>query len=205
MSSLVSPLKKGLCFIISAPAGTGKTTLVNLLIKEAPSLVVNVSYTTRSPRAGEIDGQHYHFISEAEFKNKIEQADFLEYAQLYGSYYGSSRKWVTEQQAAGKHVILVIDTQGAIALKGVLEAIYIFISPPSLDVLRMRLSNRKTETPEMLEKRLVWARQEMQARAYYNYEIINDDLSTAYQVLRSIVVAESHRIRKEDDLTLTGE
>lgn len=197
MLPLISSHKKGLCFIVSAPAGTGKTTLVDMLVNEFPSLVIaNISYTTRLPRAGEIDGKHYHFIEESAFKKKIEEADFLEYAQLYGFYYGSSRQWVLEQQAQGKHVILVIDTQGAIQLKGKFDATFIFISPPSLEVLKERLSNRKTETPELLEKRLKWALQEMQAIPYYDYQIINDHLSTAYQVLKSIVIAESHRVPK---------
>lgn len=194
--STLSNLKKGLCFIISAPAGTGKTTLVKMLTANNPSIVVNVSYTTRQPRVGEMDGRDYHFISEEKFKEKIESNDFLEYVQLYDYLYGSSKKWVEDRQNEGKHVILVIDTQGAILLKNKIDAVYIFISPPSLEELKKRLSSRETETSESLKKRLDWALKEMDAMSLYDYNIINDDLLSAFEVLKSIIIAESHRIPK---------
>lgn len=184
----------GLLFIVSAPAGTGKTTLVNKLVEEFPTVIASISYTTREPREGEINGKHYHFISQSEFEAKIASEDFLEYVTLYGCYYGTSRQWILDQQKQGKHVVLVIDTQGALQLKGRLPAVLIFISPPSLEVLRERLSNRQTETLEMIEKRLEWAKTEMQAIPAYDYLVVNDDLNTAYQILRSVVIAESHRV-----------
>lgn len=184
---------KGLIFVVSAPAGTGKTTLVDMLTREFTSAIANVSYTTRPPRSGEVNGQHYHFVTESEFEAKIAASDFLEYVKLYGTYYGTSRRWIEEQRKSGRHVILVIDTQGALQLKGHCDATFIFIRPPSLEVLKQRLVNRQTESAEMIEKRLACAERELNAAQYYDYQIINDDLNEAYQVLRSIVIAECHR------------
>ncbi|MBA3816901.1 MAG: guanylate kinase [Parachlamydiaceae bacterium] len=191
---LLGNLKQGLVFILSAPAGTGKTTLVQKLVTEFPVVVANVSYTTRAPRTGEINGSHYHFVTEADFLARIAKGEFLEYVQLYGDYYGTSQLWLEEQLAHGKHVFLVIDTQGAKLLKEKINAIHIFVSPPSLEVLEKRLQSRKTEPESVIQKRLDWAKQEMLAKNAYDYLIINDDLDTAYQVLRSIVIAEEHRI-----------
>jgi guanylate kinase len=196
MTPLLLPRQEGLCFIVSAPAGTGKTTLVQLLTAEFPSVIASISYTTRPPRMGEISGRDYHFVNEAEFKAKIDAHDFLEYVTLYGYYYGTSLAWIRDQQQQGRHVVLVIDTQGAAQLREKLEATFIFISPPSLEVLKNRLANRQTESIEVREKRLAWAEKEMQAISNYDYHIVNDDLMTAYQVLRGIVIAESHRIEK---------
>ena len=140
-------------------------------------------------------GVHYHFINDSEFESKIVAADFLEYVKLYDTYYGTSRQWVTEQQKRGKHVVLVIDTQGALQLKGRLPAIFIFIRPPSLEMLRYRLEQRQTETAEIIEQRLAWAKKELDVVNQYDYQITNDDLDNAYQVLRSIFIAECHRIK----------
>lgn len=195
MTSLLGDEKEGRVFIISAPAGTGKTTLVEKLVKEFPSVTASISFTTREPREGEIPGVHYHFIAGPEFEEKIAAGDFLEYVKLYGTYYGTSRQWVKEQQKKGKHVVLVIDTQGALKLKGALPAVLIFIRPPSLDILRNRLVRRQTETPGMIEQRVDWAQRELEAAQQYDYQIINDDLETAYQVLKSIFIAECHRTK----------
>lgn len=197
-SPLLGDLPTGLVFIVSAPAGTGKTTLVEMLMKEFPNqIVANISYTTRQPRKGEVSGVHYHFISEKEFEDKISQGDFLEYVNLHGNYYGTSRQKVNEQQKQGKNVILVIDTQGGLKLKGKFDAKYIFIQPPSpaLEVLKNRLIARNTEKPEIIEKRLSIAEREIKDGQQYDYQVINDDLTNAYQVLRSIVIAETHRIQ----------
>lgn len=196
MISLLSESSKGICFIVSAPAGTGKTTLVRMLMDEFPEVIANISFTTRKPRTGEIEGKHYHFLSPSEFEKKVIEGDFLEYVNLYGSFYGTSKTWVEEKLKAGKHVILVIDTQGVKQLKDKISAIKIFISPPSLEILKARLMHRNTEDSEMIEKRLEWAMKEMERISYYDYNIINDDLSTAYQVLRSILIAETHRLNR---------
>ena len=184
---------EGLLFVVSAPAGTGKTTFVQRLVNEFSSLVASISYTTRQPREGEAPGVHYHFITVPEFEAKIAAADFLEYVKLYGTYYGTSLQWIREQQKKGKHVILVIDTQGALQLKDHFAIVFIFIRPPSLESLRVRLSQRQTETAEMIEKRLTWAKIELEAAQQYDYQIINDDLDVAYEVFRSIFIAECHR------------
>lgn len=192
---------RGLLFIVSAPAGTGKTTLVSKLTGEFLNVVTSVSYTTRKPRPGEVEGVHYHFVTKEQFEQRM--GEFLEYVTLYGDYYGTSQKWVEEQQDKGKHVILTIDTQGAMKLKAMqlkkrqaLPSVYIFIQPPSLQVLKERLIRRKTETPEVIEARLEWARQEMKLAGEYDYNIVNDELRHAYEALRSIFIAEQHKVRK---------
>jgi guanylate kinase len=186
--------KKGLLFVVSAPAGTGKTTLVRMLLEEFDCVVQSISFTTRHPRPMEVSGKDYHFISITEFEKKMEDGEFLEYAKVFGQYYGTSRKLLSDLQSQGKHVILVIDTQGALFIKKSLDAIFIFIHPPSIDVLRERLSRRKSETSEAIESRLSWAKKEMTLASEYDYEIVNDRLDTAYDVLRSILIAEEHRI-----------
>lgn len=186
--------KKGIIFVISAPAGTGKTTLVRMLQNEFENVIESVSYTTRQPRPQEIPGKDYLFISHSEFEKKIESGEFLEYAKVFGQYYGTSRKFLAEQQKLGKHVVLVIDTQGAMQLKGKLDAVFIFIRPPSMEVLFDRLSARKSESSEAIQERLLWAEKEMGYASSYDYEIVNDRLDHAYDVLRSIVIAETHRL-----------
>jgi guanylate kinase len=192
---LLSGKKQGLLFILSAPAGTGKTTLVEMLTKEFPCVVESVSFTTRPPRDGEQEGIHYNFVDKTQFDAKIVNHEFLEYVTLYGHYYGTSRSWVELQRANAKHVVLVIDTQGAVQLrKNNIDATYIFVGPPSLDELRRRLTKRASESPEKIEERLTIAQSELEAVRNYDYYILNNDLNVAYQVLRSIVIAEEHRI-----------
>lgn len=192
---LLGTLEKGLFFIVSAPAGTGKTTLVRKLTGEFPCVVASISCTTRQPRAGEVDGVDYHFLSKESFLKKVEDGEFLEYVELYGEYYGTSQAKVAELQGQGKHVLLVIDTQGAQLLKGKIEVISIFIAPPSYEELEKRLTQRHTESKEKLEQRLLWAREEMKRAGWYDYCVVNDELEVAYQVLRSILIAEEHRVR----------
>lgn len=192
---LLGNLKRGLPIVLSAPAGTGKTTLVHMLKSEFDCVVPSISYTSRPPRPNEVNGKDYNFISEEEFKQKIREGEFLEYVQLYNYYYGTSKSWVEKRLNEGKHVFLVIDTQGAKQLRGHYPAIFIFLKPPSLEELKRRLQNRKTESPEMLKKRLNWALKEMEEGPNYDYIVVNDDLNTAYQVIRSILIAEEHRQR----------
>jgi len=192
---LLGGLKRGLPFVISAPAGTGKTTLVRMLLQEFPCVKESVSFTTRAQRTGEIPGFDYHFITQAEFEGRIKDNEFLEYAQVFNNYYGTSRREVEAGLSSGKHIVLVIDTQGAMQLMGALEATFIFISPPNLVELKSRLHSRKSETPETIEHRLSWAEKEMALRFRYDYHIINDDLATAYIALKSILIAEEHKNR----------
>lgn len=188
-------MKKGLLFIVSAPAGTGKTTLVRMLRDEFSHVVESISFTTRSPRQGEENGRDYHFIDEDSFKRKIQEGDFLEYAEVFHCFYGTSKTFVEEQRAKGQHVVLVIDTQGAMQLKGKCDGIFIFISPPSLEELRQRLENRKADSEESIATRISWAGHEMEMAPHYDYHIINDELKSAYDALRSILIAEEHKTR----------
>jgi guanylate kinase len=192
---LLGNLSRGLLFVLSAPAGTGKTTLVDMLSKEFDCVVESISCTTRPHRVNEHHGKHYHFLSKENFEDKIKNGDFLEYAEVFGYYYGTSSEYVMKQQNMGKHIFLVIDTQGAMQLKEQkLSAVFIFVSPPSLEELRDRLIKRKTEDMEMIEKRLAWAQHEISMVPNFNYHIVNDNLHNAYVILRSIVIAEEHRV-----------
>lgn len=193
---LLGNLAQGLVFIVSAPAGTGKTTLVRMLTEEFDSVVESVSCTTRAPRTGEVAGKDYNFLTQEEFDDRVAKKDFLEYAEVFGNSYGTSRQYVQEKQSLGKHVVLVIDTQGAMKLKEEgFPAIFVFLSPPSLEELKERLIKRKTEDEQTLNRRLSWASQEMRLASKYDYMIVNKDLKIAYGVLRSILIAEEHKTK----------
>jgi guanylate kinase len=191
----------GTLFIISAPAGTGKTTLVNMLVREFPSVVASVSFTTRRPRPGEQEGVHYHFISHAEFEQRIVENEFLEHVLLYGERYGTSALWIQSRLQRGMDVILVIDTQGARLLRDLSPSalpchmVSIFIMPPSLEELERRLRGRGTEAEGKIRERLLVANREMEEMEFYDYGIVNDDLHAAYEVLRSVYIADKHRIK----------
>jgi guanylate kinase len=187
-------LSKGLLFVISAPAGTGKSTLVEMLLKEFPeSIEESCSCTTRHPRPNEIAKTHYEFLLESEFQKKIQNGELLEYAQVFGHHYGTRRDVVEKLQESGKHVILVIDTQGAAQIRNKIEATFIFISPPSMDELRNRLFKRRTENEEKIAQRLEWAKHELEMIPSYDYHIVNDNLEVTYQILRSIIIAAEHK------------
>lgn len=195
MLKVLGGLKRGLIFVVSAPAGTGKTTLVRMLREEFNCVVESISFTTRDPRPLEIAGRDYHFITKTEFENKIREGEFLEYAEVFGHYYGTSKKFVEDELLKGNHVVLVIDTQGAMQLMKFLGAVFVFISPPSLEELKARLFSRKTDSSDAIQRRLSWAEKEMSLSSRYNYHIINDQLDMAYDVLRSILIAEEHKNR----------
>lgn len=195
MSQVLGGLKRGLVFVVSAPAGTGKTTLVRKLQEEFPCVVESISYTTRPIRPQEVVNRDYHYISVEEFQKKIHKGDFLEHALVFGNYYGTSTDFVEKQRNEGKHVVLVIDTQGAMQLKNRIDATYIFISPPGMHVLRERLVARKSDSPSVIEERLKIAEKEMKQIPQYDYHIINDRLEVAYDVLRAILIAAEHRVK----------
>lgn len=182
--------------MISAPAGTGKSTLVEMILAEFPDEIAeSCSCTTREARPGEVAKQHYEFITVAEFEKKIESNEFLEHAKVFGNYYGTRFAEIERLQAAGKHVVLVIDTQGAKQMLEKVEAVSIFIRPPSFEVLESRLRGRRTESEEKIQERLAWAREEVKCASAYTYEIVNDELPITYQILRSIFIAEEHKRR----------
>lgn len=185
----------GHLFVLSAPAGTGKTTLVEMLTQEFDCVKRSVSCTTRPKRPNEVDGVDYNFLTEEAFVKKINEGQFLEHVTLFGYHYGTSRHQVEKLRSEGKHVFLVIDTQGALHLMGQVAATFIFVLPPSFEELARRLQERGTENYESLSKRLHEAEREIATSTAYHYVIVNDELKTAYEVLKSIVIAEEHRIR----------
>ena len=189
-------LDRGLVFVLSAPAGTGKTTLTQMICQEFEGKVYeSISCTTRSKRAYEQNNVHYHFISEDEFIEKIENDEFIEHVHVFDHYYGTLKSEIESKISNGSHVILVIDTHGAMKIKEKLDAIYIFVAPPSIQELERRLKLRQTETEEMIQKRLKHAEVELTFSDQYDYFIINQDLQVAYQVFKSIIISEEHRNR----------
>lgn len=188
--------QKGLLFIVSAPSGTGKTSLCKGLLKAFPDLILSVSCTTRPKRENEEEGVDYFFLSEDQFDQKLRNNEFAESATVYGYRYGTSREFIDHHLQRGNDLLFEIDSQGALALRSKYPgAILIFIFPPSLDHLRARLEHRNQNTPQELEERLHKARQEIQQSENYHYFIINDVFEGALAKLKAIVTAE--RSRKE--------
>lgn len=181
----------GSLFIITAASGTGKTSLVKALLTSIDNLKVSISHTTRSPRVGEIDGQHYHFITTDDFKNGIEQGQFLEHAHVFDNYYGTSEQSVKDMLAKGVDVILEIDWQGALQVKKLLpDAVMIFILPPSKTTLSERLCNRATDSKDVINNRLSGAVTEMKNHVNFDYLVINDDFATALAELTAIIISQ---------------
>ncbi len=194
---MLSNKLKGLLIVISAPSGTGKTTLTHMLLKEFPDMEFSVSYTTRKPRPGEVNGKDYFFVDRETFERMIEEGDFLEWAQVYGNLYGTSKSQVLKALNEGKDILLDIDTQGALQVKkNFPEAVLIFILPPSFKELERRLRSRGTDDEETIEKRLKIARVEVERAPLYDYIVVNDVLEKAYEKLRSIVIAEKCRTER---------
>ena len=180
----------GLLFVVSAASGTGKTSLVKALLERVSNLHVSVSHTTRPQRPGELEGVHYHFTSQKEFLAQVEQAGFIEYAEVFGNYYGTSQDTVKQQLAKGHDVLLEIDWQGAERVRRLFpESKQIFILPPSQFDLRQRLSNRGTDSVEVIEHRLSCAVEDMQQFINFDYVIINDDFNKALNDLASVIIA----------------
>ncbi|SRR5690554_6250571 len=185
----------GTLFIFSAPSGAGKTSLVTSLLACTQHIGVSVSHTTRAPRPGEVDGKNYHFVSKEEFIRMAGEGAFLEHAQVFDNYYGTSQAWVEAELEAGRDVILEIDWQGAQQVRRLIkDTVNVFIAPPSISALRERLRNRKQDDEETIERRMRDARNEISHFVEYDYLIINDDFDNTLQELRSIVIARRHRV-----------
>lgn len=191
-------MSNGLPFIISSPSGGGKTTILRKVFAELPGLVFSVSHTTRPPRAGEVDGRDYHFVGIEEFTSIREQSPsgFLEWARVHDNFYGTSRWEVEKLLGEGLDVVLDIDIQGARQVKEAIEAVSIFIAPPSLAELERRLRGRGTDSEEVVALRLANARRELAAASEYDYLVVNDSLVEAVETVRSIIIGERAKRRR---------
>ncbi len=193
--------RSGILFVVSAPSGAGKTTLCDAL-RNTPDFVYSVSCTTRAPRAGEIEGEDYHFLDEADFLRRVAAGEFLEYAQVHGQYYGTLRKPICANLQEGVDVLIDVDTQGAESIRNFEDEFVrrslcdVFIMPPDLDELRRRLTKRGTETEAQIELRLVNAAREMELWRDYRYTIISQSMEEDLQKFRHIMGAERYLSRR---------
>ena len=186
--------RRGLLFILSAPSGTGKTTLVGRLAGRVPDLVRSRSYTSRAARPGEVDGVDYHFVDPARFRDMIAEGVFLEWADVFGRFYGTSAADAERHRAAGRDVVLVIDVQGARQVRRqVRDAVAVFVLPPSFRVLEERLRGRERGGGAVLERRLRTACRELESVGEYDYVVVNDEVDACVDRLRHIVLAERSR------------
>jgi guanylate kinase len=194
-------IRSGILFVISAPSGAGKTTLVER-IRQTPNLFYSISCTTRAPRTGESEGEDYLFLSDADFRDRVEDGDFLEHAQVHGDRYGTLREPVVTNLKSGRDVLIDIDTQGAAAIRGCSDPLIgealadVFIMPPDLEELRRRLLKRGTETAQQIDSRLATAAREMQHWRDYRYTIISGSVEEDLQRFRQIMEAESYLSRR---------
>ena len=193
-------MRKGLLVVVSGPSGAGKGTICQALL-ERTSLAYSVSATTRKPRAGEVDGVNYHFLSVEAFEEMIEKDGLLEWAKVYDNYYGTPLKKVEEKLAAGEDILLEIDTQGAMKVREKFpEGVYIFILPPSLAELERRIRGRDTETEDVLKKRLAAAIDEIEEGRRYKYVVTNDEVEDAVEAVRAILAAERRLVVRNAEL-----
>ena len=189
---------QGNIFVISAASGTGKTTLIARLLQHHSDIRVSVSHTTRAPRRGEENGKHYHFVSVPEFERMIEEGQFVEYAKVYGNYYGTSTQSLESLTRQGVDVILEIDTQGAEQIRRLLPQAYsIFIAPPSLATLEQRLRQRAADAPQVIAVRLAEARNEIEQARLFDYLVVNDDLAAAEAALLHIIKSQRFHLESQ--------
>ncbi|TBW52224.1 guanylate kinase [Marinobacter halodurans] len=191
--------EKGTLYVISAPSGAGKTSLVAEMLARDERLRVSVSHTTRPMRPGEQDGVNYHFVQREDFEAMIGRNEFLEHANVFGNYYGTSQVWVEETLAKGEDVILEIDWQGAVQVRRLMpECVSIFIVPPSPETLRQRLTGRGQDAPEVIERRLQEAADECSHALEFDYLVVNDDFEVALEELLSIVRTQRLRVEAQE-------
>ncbi len=184
----------GNLFVVAAPSGAGKSTLVNALLGCDPRIQLSVSFTTRAPRGAEVDGRAYVFIGRDEFQHNIDRGEFLEWAEVHGNLYGTSRRWLEQRMSDGTDVLLEIDWQGAAQVKAQFDnAVMIFILPPSFEELRRRLTNRAEDSAEVIESRLREARVELAQARNFDFIILNQDFTHALDDLRQVVAAQRLR------------
>lgn len=189
--------RNGILFIISAPSGAGKTTLCREVIRECTGLKVSISYTTRKPRQGEINGVHYFFVDEATFKTMISNGEFAEWASVHGNLYGTSKSRIDEMVMEGFDVLLDIDVQGGVQVKRDRpESVLIFILPPSIKILKERLIKRMSDSENEIARRMVRARDEISEYKHYDYVIVNETLEDAVLKLKSVIIAERASITR---------
>lgn len=190
-------MKQGLLIVVSGASGTGKGTVCNALMESLPELAYSISATTRSPRKGEQDGVNYYFLAREEFEKMIEEGGFLEWAEVYGNYYGTPLKKIQERLAEGQDILLEIDTQGALkVMEKCPEGVFIFLLPPSLEELERRIRGRGTETEESISRRLGAAKEEIGIGRKYKYVVVNDRVGKAVEQIQSILVAEHCRVEQ---------
>ena len=188
----------GSLFIITAASGTGKTSLVKQLLATTNDLTVSVSHTTRAPRPGEIEGHHYHFTDTDTFTRAIDDGKFLEHAEVFGNYYGTSEQSVRTQLQAGVDVILEIDWQGALQVKKIFrDATMIFILPPSIATLRQRLSGRAQDSSAVIEQRLAGSVMEISQYVHADYVVFNDNFEVALAELKAIIIADRQTLKRQ--------
>ena len=191
---------QGQLFVISAPSGAGKTTIAKQLIKRTDNLYYSVSHTTRKPRKGEIDGIDYYFVSKTAFTEMIHNGEFLEWADVYGEFYGTSRKAVTDMLYQGKDILLDLDIQGAKNIKGIFSyAVLTFILPPSIDILYRRLVGRGTDSKDIIDMRKQKACEEIRNCSWFDYVVINEDIETAIRDAQAIIFSCRCRFLRQKD------
>lgn len=200
-------MNKGSLIVLSGSSGVGKSTIISQILAQRPDIYFSISFTTRAPREGEVNGVNYHFVTREEFEARIEKGEFLEYAQYNGNYYGTSMAVLREKMAQGIDVLLDIEVQGAALVREKMpESVSVFVVPPSFEELSRRLHSRGTDSEETIQKRLTIARQEAKEAVYYNYIVMNDAVENAVREIFAILDAAHCRTAERLDLLeLEGE